>query len=334
MFNFHNLTLPQQVPRKNKKGRPIDHVRTRRRAALANNIEKLLPNALDTFAGSRLGIYFLQRSVGRYPLSWGLTPKIPISRTAGVVINDYLLKNLHDGKVTILPAVSRVHEPDNPSAKGNTIEFINGAVIDNIDAIIYATGYQNMSYSSFLPDNDPTVQDPDIAAAWQEVCGREGLPLFRLFWNMFDLEYPTSFAFVGQVSAGAAAFSMFDVQAIAVAQVFAGKYVLPPKDELRLQTRKQNEYTIMKRRTAPILPGLVPLKDLLEFLDDATGSGMREHVSYFGKGAIKSWWWSLKNWKLSRIIMGGVDSPFVWRLFDGRRKKWAGAEQAIWEANV
>lgn len=329
------IYLFQQIRRKNKKGRPTDHVRTRRGATFFSYLESIIPNAADILVSTRLAMYFIQRSAagGVYPSSWGLNPKMPISRGAGVVMNEYLFDNLHSGKVNILPAIARIHEPDDPSSKGNAVELIDGTVIENIDAIIFATGYVNTPYSSLLPQNDPTAQDPDIAAEWSKVAGRDGLPLFRLFWHMFDLEHPTSLAFVGQVSAGAAAFSMFDVQSIAVAQVFAGKYTLPPKDEMRLLTRKQNEYTVMKRRGGPILPGLVPLRGLLDFLDDAAGTGLREHVSYIGKGALKSWWWSFKNWRLSRVIMGGVDTPFLWRLFDGRRKKWEGAEEAIWEAN-
>ncbi|KAJ4477210.1 flavin-binding monooxygenase-like-domain-containing protein [Lentinula aciculospora] len=329
------------VRRRNKKGRPLDHIRTRRGATFVNYVESLIPNALDALVNNPLAIYFIQRSTSggmSYPSSWGLYPKIPISRGQGVVVNDYLFDNLRNGKVTILPAVARIHKQDNngsPLSKGDTVEFVDGTIIEGIDAIIYATGYINSSYSSFLPNNDPTIQDSDIAEAWRQASsGREGVPLFRLFHNIFSLSHPTSLAFVGQVSAGASAFSMFDVQSMAIAQVFSGKYHLPPHDELCRLTRQQNLYTVMKRRTAPILPGLVPLKGLLEFLDEAAGCGLREHLSYVGRGSWRSWSWSLRNWRLSRALMSGVDTPFVWRLFDsGRRKKWEGAESAIWEAN-
>lgn len=37
--------------------------------------------------------------------------------------------------------------------------------------------------------------------------------------------------------------------------------------------------------------------------------------------------------KLSSLLMGGVDTPFGLRLFDGKRKRWDDAREAIINVN-
>lgn len=48
-------------------------------------------------------------------------------------------------------------------------------------------------------------------------------------------------------------------------------------------------------------------------------------------GKDGSFGWEREN--LSRLMMRGVMTPFMYRVFEGRRKKWEGAKEAIFHAN-
>lgn len=41
----------------------------------------------------------------------------------------------------------------------------------------------------------------------------------------------------------------------------------------------------------------------------------------------------MRDMKLSSLLIGGMDTPFNLRLFDGKRKKWDGAREAIINVN-
>lgn len=56
----------------------------------------------------------------------------------------------------------------------------------------------------------------------------------------------------------------------------------------------------------------------MTWLHDAAGTGVNEKLGYGWKGW---WYWLVRNGEC-RDLMNGVNSPYIWRLFEGRRKKW------------
>jgi dimethylaniline monooxygenase (N-oxide forming) len=59
------------------------------------------------------------------------------------------------------------------------------------------------------------------------------------------------------------------------------------------------------------------------------GTGVDENLGYGWKG-WRFWW---RERKLSDLMMRGVMTPYMYKMFDGRRKKWDGAKDAIVAAN-
>jgi dimethylaniline monooxygenase (N-oxide forming) len=67
----------------------------------------------------------------------------------------------------------------------------------------------------------------------------------------------------------------------------------------------------------------------LAFLDRAADCGVENNLGYGWEG----WKFWMRERKLSDLMMRGVLTPFMYRLFDGRRKKWDGARDAILHSN-
>jgi dimethylaniline monooxygenase (N-oxide forming) len=67
----------------------------------------------------------------------------------------------------------------------------------------------------------------------------------------------------------------------------------------------------------------------LHWCHDAAGTGINENLGY----RVSGWRFSARDTRLSNLLMGGVETPFALRLFDGKRKKWDGARQAIIDVN-
>ena len=74
------------------------------------------------------------------------------------------------------------------------------------------------------------------------------------------------------------------------------------------------------------------VRKLEYWLNNAAGNGVNEHLGW-GWAGWKFW---LGNRRLHKLIMDGVMTPATYRLFEGReggRKRWDGAEEAIYKAN-
>jgi dimethylaniline monooxygenase (N-oxide forming) len=73
-------------------------------------------------------------------------------------------------------------------------------------------------------------------------------------------------------------------------------------------------------------------KATYEFLNQAAGTGVTDHLGCFTRKAWKLWW---NDRKFYNLLMDGTEVPAVYRLFDtGRgRKPWNGARQWIEKTN-
>ena len=69
-----------------------------------------------------------------------------------------------------------------------------------------------------------------------------------------------------------------------------------------------------------------------KWMNETAGTGLNEYLGWGWKGW--KWWWN--NRELYGMIMSGVQTPFLYRLFEqvpGKRKAWDGAREAIYKAN-
>ena len=75
--------------------------------------------------------------------------------------------------------------------------------------------------------------------------------------------------------------------------------------------------------------GLVKNGEVGPWLNDACGNGINEMLGW-SWGSWKFWW---KERALYRLVVNGVNTGFLYRLFEGRRRRWEGAREAIYRAN-
>ena len=123
-----------------------------------------------------------------------------------------------------------------------------------------------------------------------------------------------------------------------IAQVFTGRYRLPSRNDMNKHIDAHHAFVndLASRVPSPIsLQAAARCLDRgpwITFLHEAAGTEALERLSYGWKGW--QFWWSDR--KFCHLLMAGVNSIHVARLFDGRpgaRKRWAGARRAIIEAN-
>ncbi|KAJ5714592.1 uncharacterized protein N7483_011773 [Penicillium malachiteum] len=119
----------------------------------------------------------------------------------------------------------------NTSTAGNHLPLTailkSGEIIHNIDRIVLCTGYQ-MALPFFPQYNDNSAS---VTEADDSVLITDGTQVHNLHQDIFYIPDPT-LAFVG-IPFYTATFTLFEFQAIAVAEFFSGNIKLPSKDELR-----------------------------------------------------------------------------------------------------
>ncbi|KAH7007716.1 FAD dependent oxidoreductase [Ilyonectria destructans] len=129
------------------------------------------------------------------------------------------------------PLQSTHHEQ--PSAIPGTVTLTDGRVLENVDRVIVATGYQFTL--PFLPEYHQDDVKPEDAD--DRILVSDGLQLHNLHQDIFYIPDPT-LAFVG-VPFYTATFSLFEFQAIAVASFFSSKATLPSELEMRAEYRER-----------------------------------------------------------------------------------------------
>ena len=305
------------MPRYND-GQPLDHSVTRRRVYLASFLDKL-----PEWMAERLTSWIIDGQVRKMwpPLKeeWHLLPAPPIEHSPGV-INDDLIGHLTDQTIISVSGVDA---------------FTSSGIIVNteqieVDTVIFCTGTY-FDYSFLDPEADPTRHP---TPGWDTAPYQNGLAYPWLYQTLFSINFPESLAFIGPCSGFAfSAFLSADLAAQAIAQIWKGFHPLPSKPEMDKWC--ENNYARSVRsvhRWRVPEPSADPLQ-LERWLNDVVGNGMNESLGWGWVGW--TFWW--KEREMYRLIMDGVNTPFVYRLFEGKReggrKKWDGARDAIRWAN-
>jgi dimethylaniline monooxygenase (N-oxide forming) len=249
---------------------------------------------------------------------WKLHP-IPSPIRAGATMNEDLVPHLHAGKIELLRGLARVN--------GSTVELSDDSVVPNVDAVIFCTGYRP-SYSIIDPAVDPcrhTRKD------WATLKGANGRPLARLYQGIFSLDYPESLAVLGTSPFTPQACLNYDLCSMAVSQIWKGNSALPSQHEMNAHVDAQHEAVCKFASTGDIFN--VNMRnnwDWFKWADDAAGLGIAERIGYGAKG----WSFWYHDRKLCRLVMDGLMSPHIMRLFDeGKRKPWPNARKEIEKVN-
>jgi dimethylaniline monooxygenase (N-oxide forming) len=287
-----------------------------RLAKLAGVFNKLFPNLSQSAAA--LGISSVQKRTWNIKPEWKLGP-VPIPIRGAATVSEQLVPYLYEEKINLARGLQRI--------QGSTLEFSDGERLENIDAIIFATGFR-ASYSILHPDVDPCR---NTRKDWPTLPGANGRPLPRLYQGLFSLDYPDSLAVLGTSPLTFQACMNYDICAMAVTQVWLGKSKLPSLDEMNKHVDAQHEVVCNFAKTGPLLnTNFRNNWDWFKWADSAAGLGVIERMGYGVKG-WKFWW---QDRKLCKLMMDGLMSPHIMRMFDeGKRKPWDGARREIERVN-
>ncbi|KAJ9145101.1 FAD/NAD(P)-binding domain-containing protein [Pleurostoma richardsiae] len=297
-----------------RRGRPVDHSLTARllaaQAAMTGLFPKLAEWLFNKFAQKLQDSAFIIRP------EWRISPA-PSLKHSVPVVSDEIVPALEAGTVTSVPGISQVMGPQE-------VKFDDGSVAE-IDVVILCTGYR-ADFTLLEERYDPTR---NTTAQWTAAKGSRGKPLPRLYRNIFSLDHPDSLAFMGCVAFATPAFQLYDLASMALAQVWKGSSLLPPQAEMERAVDRHHAWLCDIAREGNVFPGLVDWTDWMPWADRTAGTAVDENLGWGWKG----WKFWLTNFRFCNLLMTGVYSPHVYRVFDGKRKKWAGAREEIEKVN-
>ncbi|KAG7145093.1 Monooxygenase aurF like protein [Verticillium longisporum] len=202
-------------------------------------------------------------------VEWGL------EETSGdvttIICNDHLKRLVHEKRIASVKGVKRIIGP-------RTVELDNGDIIDDVDAIIACTGYR--ADFSLLPDLPSTQLDAS-------------LPAFPdLYQMIFPPHYADSLACTNYCIINESAAAYRELQAMAIAQVWAGHSVLPSEEAMTVQVNEYQTWLARQMLTFPAtMLGKGQMYPWMRWLHDTAGTGLYEYMGW----SLKGMWFWLRN---------------------------------------
>jgi dimethylaniline monooxygenase (N-oxide forming) / hypotaurine monooxygenase len=243
--------------------------------------------------------------------------------------SDYLPYYLRDGDIEDVCGVEEI-------TGARSVRLTDGTVVDDLDAIILCTGY---NYDVSLIDGkgdpcDPTCAPDGFERIKAAPFAKPGKKFPRLFRGFVSEQYPESLAVLGHLIIMRPPFVLYDLTTMALAGLWSGSQPLPMASEMRQDIDKHYDFVVTSLQSAP-MPHWgfrIDARETYRWLNQTAGTGLVEKVGGWGWEGWKFWW---NDRKLYSLLMDGVDTPAVYRLFDvGRgRKAWAGARAQIEKTN-
>ncbi|KAH7397886.1 flavin-containing monooxygenase-like protein [Cadophora sp. MPI-SDFR-AT-0126] len=267
------------------------------------------------------------------PEEWGLRPA-PHVAIATPLFADTLWPLLQSKFAEPIPAIRRITGP-------RSVELTNGRILQDIDSIIYCTGYHTSLPEGLLPQSSGTES---IHPYPNNTIGSPP----NLYRNIFPLHpdpsIRTSLAFLGHGNILQPGFIQFELNAMAISQVWLGKTMLPPHAEMlrwhenHLAERQHNISYYGAEPNSTYYPTFMNMGEHFKWVDEAAGTGISRNLGTgMGWGNWRAWklWWVDRE--LYKVVMGGIFTPFIWRLFDGGKKRkameWGKCRAAILRQN-
>lgn len=293
-----------------RNGVPGDLLITWRRRQIGLMLQKYFPRFYKWITDTGVN-FFMRRTWGKLDPAWRILPLPSIILTLPSASNS-IVSLLREGKITSLHGIKRFTGP-------KSIEFDDGTILEDIDAVICATGYSaDFDVTPFLETSRP--------------ANYEGPDLVRLWMNIFPPKYADSMAMLCHSALGKNnGFSFNDVQAMAISNIFRGVYPLPSVEAMHQEIDSHHEWLAERWRASPVgfQPSAVKTWQFQEFLHDVAGTGM-ENLGW----TLKGWKFFLSDPKMSYLMNNGVETAHAFRYFEtGKRETWDGARDAIIQAN-
>lgn len=295
-------------------GRSGDHSLSYRLVNVHNFMTCYFPNLAEKMFNAF--VKKLQNKCFTIRPEWGFEPAPSLKQSIPIVSDD-LVSCLENSSVESVQGIKRI-------LAGKKVELENGELVE-VGTIVLCTGYKS-DFSIVDPEYDPTRC---TTKAWAAAAGSNGKPLPRLYQNMLSLQKPESLAFLGSVAFTFPAFQIYDMGTMALAQIWKGAASLPPREEMEKAVDEHHEWVCSLARNGSVYPGIAKPGPWMRWANEAAGTGANEYLGYGWKG----WMFWLRDRRFCNLLMGGVYSPHLFRLFEGKRKKWDGAREAIVRAN-
>ncbi len=245
---------------------------------------------------------------------WNLLPAPSIATTPPLVA-DALWPHLESRFAEPCKDVRRITGP-------KTIELSDGRELDDIDTIIYCTGY-HFAIPFLPPEYNPYPKVGDTAYLYRNAFSMHSDPAVR-----------KSLAFLGHGAVPFPGFTNFELQAMAVSQTWLHSD-LPPLSTMKKWHTKFQKWRkgllAKQKQESTFHVALMPLGENLQWLDKTAGTGLFDNFGWFKWRAWRLWW---QDRELYNKCLTGLHSPAMWRLFDmGRRKPWSEARKQLFIDN-
>lgn len=248
---------------------------------------------------------------------WRMSPAPPVKH-AVPIISDNLVNLLEAGQILSVDGLKRV-------SGRNEVELDDGTRLD-ADTIIWCTGYKT-EFNLLDRSVDPTLH---TTPAWESAVGSRGKPLPRLYQNVLSLDHPNSLAFMGCVAFATGAFPLYDLCSMALAQIWKGASPLPSLAEMNRAVDRQHAYICGIAKDGSATPGWVRQGEWVAWANEAAGAGVNEHLGW----GLTGWKFWFQDRAFYKLLMDGIYTPFIWRVFAGKRKTWEGARAEIERVNA
>jgi dimethylaniline monooxygenase (N-oxide forming) len=294
-----------------RNGTPLELSVSWRRTQISHFLSRHFPGLTRVLAD--LAVKYLVKSMfGPIDPAWKLEPFPNITLSLPGVWEN-VIPLLRDGTVTSMSGVKRFAGP-------NSVEFDDGTVLDDVDAVILCTGYSaDWSIAPFVETSTPKTP------------GYGGPPMYRMYMNMFPPQYATSCAVLNYSAFGKSnGFTYADLQSVAISSVFRGIEPLPTREEMEKHIDEHQEWVAKMWLLDPCCnTSMVKQWEYQGFLHRAAGTGM-ENVGWGWKG----WKFWFQDRQMYNLINHGPATAHAFRYFEtGRRKTWDGAREAIIHVN-
>ncbi|RMZ77703.1 hypothetical protein DV738_g4246, partial [Chaetothyriales sp. CBS 135597] len=319
------------MPRKLPNGTSLDHSLTYRKSTILSTLQRYLPRQAESMMNKML--LDVRNTAFTMRPEWRLDPAPSVANVVPT-ISDTLVPALESGDIESVDSIKEI-------LGGSSVQLADGKLVE-VDTIIFCTGY-HVDYSvvgEFDPfldtrhtdlSDDATKQSEPPADSPSDPA-RLNPPIPRLYQNLLSLAHPDSLAFLGTAASPAAAFPLADLATMAIAQFWKpDPQQLPSRAEMNAWVRSHLAWAESIRARGPFNTRLVFGPDWEAWTEKIAGTRVSEHLGYGPTG----WAFWAKDRKFCNLLMDGLYSPHLYRLFDsgGRRKAWDGAREAIIKAN-
>lgn len=284
----------------------------RRMAYVRDIISAAAPQTAQKFLDA--AVTKLSDSCFQLDPSWNFKPA-PSILTHRPLVSDDVVGHLRNGSIVSVIGLKRF-------LGARHIELEDGSHLE-VDSVVFGTGYT--ADFSLMPENSPTERSAPSTAKQRFYVP----PLARLYKNIFLPSHPDSIAYLCNWTLGDGIMPISDLASMAITQVWKEDFPLPSEADMNRDIDAHHAWARSMAGQAGTFREVVQQGPWINWLNDAAGTGVNENLGY----GLQGWVFWLWQPRFCSLLMTGADSPHVMRLFDGRRKSWSGAREAIIRVN-